>query len=84
MTSPDAPDETKDVIVHYMKTVDARSGKSYERWVVYLGDEQQGEADNLEAALNHARQLAAVRNLRAWLLDQGGYPLKPIMLGGQT
>jgi hypothetical protein len=84
MTSPDAPDETKDVNVHYMKTVDARSGKSYERWVVYLGDEQQGEADNLEAALHHARQLAAVRNRRAWLLAQGGYPLKPIILGGQT
>ncbi len=46
-------------------------------WVIRLGDELHGLRFSLEAALERARDVAAVHRKPAWLLETG-YPLKPI------
>ncbi len=49
-----------------------------EFWEIRIGVELHGLRFTLEAALEHARGLAAFHRKPAWLLDETGYPLQPI------
>ena len=77
---PRQPDEDYDVIVHYFGQR-GTSGATRPMWTVWLGEEKQGERVTLESALKLARDVAAVYSRPAWLLDETGYPLKPIERG---
>ncbi len=70
------PDEAQDVIVH--KDRSHSDGVSWDTWTIWLGGEIQGERQTLEAAVELARHVAAVCSRPAWLLDETGYPLKPV------
>jgi hypothetical protein len=82
MTSWQTADESRDVVIHYVQEIDARSDERRERWMVFLGEEQRGEVDTLDDALALAKRLAVRSNRPAWLLDSDGYPLKPVDLEG--
>ncbi len=71
------PHEDYDVIVHYFRQR-GTDGPGYDTWTISHGREKQGERDSLEAATELACDLAAVYSRPAWLLDETGYPLKPI------
>ena len=71
------PDEDYDVIVHCFAQRGS-SGTGLPTWTIWLGEEKQGERVTLESALELARDVAAERSRPAWLLDETGYPLKPI------
>ena len=62
------PDEDYDVIVY----------ESLGTWEIRLADELHGLRFTLEAALERACDVAAVHRKAAWLLDETGYPPKPI------
>ncbi len=62
------PDADDDVIVY------ERRGA----WEIRIGDELHGMRFTLEAALKRARDVAAVHHKPVWLLDETGYPVKPI------
>ena len=49
-----------------------------EFWEIRIGAELHGLRFTLEAAIEHARGLAAFHRTPAWLLDERGYPLKAI------
>ncbi len=49
-----------------------------EYWEIRIGDELHGLRFTLEAALARPRDVAAVHRKPAWLLDETGYPVKPI------
>ena len=68
LSMPRTPDEDYDVILYECR----------DTWTVWLGGEKQGERTTLEAALELACHVAAVHSRPAWLLDETGYPLKPI------
>ncbi len=74
------PDEGYDVIVHYFGQRGTR-GATRPTWTVWLGEEKQGVRVTLKSALELARAVAAVYSRPAWLLDETGYPLKPIERG---
>ena len=61
-------DEDDDVIVYQ------RMGT----WEIWIGGELHGVRFTLEAALERARDVAAAHRKPAGLLDETGYPLKPI------
>ena len=65
---PRTPDEDYDVILYECRNT----------WTVWLAGAKQGEPVTLESALELARDVAAGRSRPAWLLDETGYPLKPI------
>ncbi len=65
------PDEDYDVILYECRNT----------WTVWLAGERLGERESLEAAITLARAVAAVCRKPAWLLDETGYPLKPIERG---
>ena len=67
------PDESYDVIVHESHEPDGR-----DIWRVRLGGVKRGERLTLASALELARSLALMNGRPAWLLDESGYPLKPI------
>ena len=67
------PDEDYDVIVHQSHEQDGR-----DIWRVRLGAEQRGERLTLASAIELARDVALMNSRPAWLLDETGYPLKPI------
>ena len=67
------PDEDSDVIVHQSHEWDGR-----DIWRVRLGNEKRGERLTLASAVELARDLALMNSRPAWLLDDTGYPLKPI------
>ena len=71
------PDEDYDVIVHYFGQRGS-NGTGRPTWAVYLGGQKQGERWSLAAAITLARAVASVHGKPAWLLDETGYPLKPI------
>ncbi len=62
------PDEDCDVIVYENRGT----------WTIWVGDELHGVGFTREAALDVACFVAAVHRQPAWLLDETGYPLKPI------
>ena len=53
-------------------------GASRDIWTVWLGSEIQGELESLDAAVQLALEVADMYSRSAWLLDETGYPLKPI------
>ncbi len=67
------PDEDHDVIVHQCRERDGR-----DIWTIWLAGNEQGARVTQESALELARAVAAVHSRPAWLLDETGYPLKPI------
>ena len=67
------PDEDHDVIVQQRRQRDGR-----DTWTIWLAGEKQGERASLESAIELARDVAAMHSRPAWLLDETGYPLKPI------
>ena len=69
------PDEDDDVICYQFRHRDGR-----DIWTIWLGGEKQGERHSIEGALTLARDVAFVHSKPAWLLDETGYPLKPIDL----
>ena len=71
------PHEDYDVIVHYCRQR-GTDGVGHDTWTISHGREKHGERDSLEAATELACDLAAVYRRPAWLLDETGYPLKPI------
>lgn len=74
------PDESRDVIVHYIEIHYVPGGEKRDTWMVFLGLEKQADCNTLEEAITLARQLAKRHVRRAWLHDTTGYPLKPIDL----
>ena len=54
------------------------SGGARDVWTIWLAEKKQGERDSLEAAVELACDVAAENSRSAWLLDETGYPLKPI------
>ena len=68
-----ALDEDYDVICKQ-----CRQPAGSDLWTIWLGREKQGERITRAAALELACDVAAVHSRPAWLLDETGYPLKPI------
>ena len=71
------PDEDGDVIVRYCRQL-GTDGTGRDTWTIWLGSEIQGELESLDAAVQLAREVADMYGRPAWLLDETGYPLKPI------
>ena len=67
------PEEDYDVVVQQFRQRDGQ-----DVWTVWLGGEKQGERDTRADAIELARDVAAIYSRSAWLLDETGYPLKPI------
>ena len=65
------PDEDYDVVAHYFPQ---RGGT----WTIWRGDTKYGERATREGAIELARAVAVAHHRPAWLLDETGYPLKPI------
>ncbi len=63
--------------VHQDRQLDP-NGAARDTWTIWLGGEKQGERDSLKAATELACDVAAVHSRPAWLLDETGYPPKPI------
>ena len=70
----DHPDETHDVICYHQPRPEG-SGS----WVVRLGETTLGERDSLAGAIDLTRSVAVSNRRPAWLLDESGYPLKPML-----
>ncbi len=71
------PDEDHDVIVHQFRQLGV-DGAGRDIWTIWLAGDKQGERTTLEAAIELACDVALVYSRPAWLLDETGYPLKPI------
>ncbi|MEE2635852.1 MAG: hypothetical protein VYE68_01290 [Acidobacteriota bacterium] len=67
------PNEDDDVICHQIP--DPNGGTC---WTIHLGADTHGQRDSLTEAITLARQVAVSRQRPAWLLDDTGYPLKPM------
>ena len=67
------PDESSDVIVHQ-----AHKRDGDDIWRIQLGGKKRGERLTLASAIELARDVALMNSRPAWLLDETGYPLKPI------
>ncbi len=65
------------MIIRYRRQL-GTDGAGRDTWTIWLGGEIQGEQQTLEAAVELALHVAAVCSRPAWLLDETGYPLKPI------
>ena len=70
------PDEAHDVICCHQPESDG-SGS----WVVRLGEDTLGERDSLAGAIDLTRTAAVSHRRPAWLLDESGYPLEPVIPG---
>ncbi len=68
-----SPDEDYDVICHQVRERDGRGV-----WIIWLAGETLGALNSFPEALDLARYVAATCSRPAWLLDETGYPLKPI------
>ena len=78
------PDESRDVIVHYIQIIDASTGEKRDTWTVWLGQDKRAECATLEEARHLALQLAHRHQRPAWLLDESGYPLKSVVVEGPS
>ena len=68
------PDEAHDVICCHQSPSDGPGS-----WVVRLGEDTLGERDSLAGAIDLTRTVAVSHRRPAWLLDESGYPLKPML-----
>ena len=71
------PDEDQDVIVRQVRQP-STTGAAQDAWTVWLDGEELGAFDSLNTAAELACHLATMHSKPAWLLDETGYPLKPI------
>lgn len=78
------PDEKRDIIVHYIQIIDAPTGEKRDTWTVWLGLDKQADCTTLEEAAHLGLQLAKTHDRPAWLLDESGYPLKSVVVGGPS
>ncbi len=62
------PDEDDDIVVYVCRGT----------WTIWLGGDKQGERATRASAVEVACAVAAARSRPAWLLDEAGYPLKPV------
>ncbi len=69
-----SPDEVHDVICSHQR----REGGPAS-WVVRVGEATLGERDSLAGAIDLTRAAALTHRRPAWLLDESGYPLKPML-----
>ncbi len=69
-----SPDESHDVICSHQPRPDG--GVS---WVVRVGGTTVGERESLVGAIDLTRSAAVSYRRPAWLLDESGYPLKPML-----
>ncbi len=68
------PDEAHDVICCHQAGSDGPGS-----WVIRLGEDTLGERDSLAGAIDLTRTAAVSHRRPAWLLDESGYPLKPML-----
>ena len=68
------PDEAHDVICFHQRGADGPG-----RWVVRVGETTLGERQSLAGAIDLTRSAALSHGRPAWLLDDSGYPLKPML-----
>ena len=68
------PDEAQDVICSHRPRPGGPGG-----WVVRVGDATVGERESLAGAIDLTRSAALSHGRPAWLLDETGYPLKPML-----
>lgn len=68
------PNEDQDVICHQSRQRDGRDA-----WTIWLGGDKQGERHSLADAIELTRIVALTYSRPAWLLDETGYPLKPLL-----
>jgi hypothetical protein len=72
-----APDEDRDVIVHYIGSA-RHDGNADGFWMLWLGRERRGDYPTQEEAFVAARRLSAMTGRPAWLLVEKGRPLEPL------
>lgn len=68
------PEEDTDVVCQQLRHQDGR-----DIWTVWLAGEKQGDRDSLTDAIELARDVAVTHSRPAWLLDETGCPLKPML-----
>lgn len=68
------PDEAHDVICSHRPRADGLAS-----WVVRVGGTTLGERQSLAGAIDLTRSAAVSHRRPAWLLDESGYPLKPML-----
>ena len=68
------PDEAHDVICSRLPRADGLAS-----WVVRVGGTTLGERQSLAGAIDLTRSAAVSHRRPAWLLDESGYPLKPML-----
>ena len=69
-----SPDESHDVICSHRPRGDGGGS-----WVVRMGETTLGERESLAGAIDLTRSAAVSHRRPAWLLDESGYPLKPML-----
>ena len=67
------PEEKSDVVCQQCRHQDGR-----DTWTIWLAGDKQADRDTLADAIEVARHVAVTHGRPAWLLDETGYPLKPI------
>ncbi len=71
------PDPERDVMVYLVAMVDALSGVSIgDRWTVWAGMESEGSFEDESEAIALAMELAHDTGRLAWLVKDGGAPVR--------
>ena len=68
------PEEAADVVCRQVRHQDGP-----DTWTIWLGGDKQGDRNSLSGAIELARDIAVTHSRPAWLLDETGYPLKPML-----
>ena len=68
------PEEDVDVVCQQGRSADGQA-----TWTIRLGRDAQGDRHSLADAITLARDVAVAHSRPAWLLDESGYPLKPML-----
>ena len=67
------PEENADVVCQQMRQV------GRDTCTIRLGCDTHGDRHSLAEAITLARDVAVARSRSTWLLDETGYPLKPML-----
>jgi hypothetical protein len=67
------PEEDADVVCQQMYLAER------DTWTIRLGSNKLGDRHSLAEAITLARDAAVAHSRPAWLLDETGYPLKPML-----
>ena len=67
------PKEHADVVCQQVR----QAGR--DTWTIRLGRDTHGDRHSLAEAITLARDVAVAHSRPAWLLDETGYPLKPML-----